>query len=70
MANQLFDAACAQGRFVKPDYWANDVPDDQILVEITPFYYEYWIVDEKLKQDMPDAHLSLLFRVQNSSIWS
>lgn len=60
----------AQVQFVKPDYWSNDVPDGQVLSEITPCDDEYWIVDGKLKQEMPDAHLSLLFRVQNPSMWS
>lgn len=55
---------------VVPSYWSDHVPHDQILIEILPFEDEYWIVNDKLKEAMPDAHLSLLYRIQNRSLWS
>jgi ABC-type branched-subunit amino acid transport system substrate-binding protein len=58
-----------KGQFVQPDNWS-DVSDNRVIVEVTPMDDEYWSVDARLKRDMPNAHISLLYRVQNRSLWS
>jgi len=52
----------------KPKTWT---ASDKTLVELSPkIDDEYWNIFDKLRQDMPDAYISKLWRVQNSSLWT
>lgn len=51
-----------------PATWSNDTLDT--LVPVPPEDEQYWAVLEKLRETMPDGHISKLWRVQNSSLWS
>lgn len=58
-----------KGQFEKPSHWSDD-PDDTILVEVGPHHDEYWTILDRLRKKLPDAHISMLWRVQNRSLWS
>lgn len=51
----------------KPETWTET---DKTLVELLPNESEYWDIFEKLRLDMPDAHISKVWRVQNTSLWT
>lgn len=51
----------------KPSHW-ND--STETLVGVTPDDEQYWAVADRLRKTMPDAHISSLWRVQNTSLWS
>lgn len=50
-----------------PSTWSDSL---DTLVPVTPEDEEYWSIFEKLRQTIPDIHISSLWRVQNSSLWS
>ena len=50
-----------------PDTWT---ASDQILVEVDPTDDQYWQVSDRLQATMSDAHISKLWRVQNTSLWT
>ena len=51
----------------KPVTWS---ASDQVLVEVLPRDPQYWKVCKRLKEDMNDAHISKLWRIQNISLWT
>jgi hypothetical protein len=51
----------------KPDTWSDSTDR---LVAVPPEDGEYWTIDARLKATMPDAHISKLWRVQNTSLWT
>ena len=50
----------------KPDTWSDC---DDILVEVPPDEDQYWQVAERLQETMDDAHISKLWRIQNTLLW-
>lgn len=50
-----------------PETWT-DSPDQ--LVAVLPEDDEYWIINDRLKETMKDAHISKVWRVQNTSLWT
>lgn len=50
-----------------PDTWTDS---DQTLVEVSPTDDQYWQVADRLQETMSDAHISKLWRVQNTSLWT
>jgi ABC-type branched-subunit amino acid transport system substrate-binding protein len=53
-----------------PSNWTTAQDDDQILVDVSPLEDDYWDVQLPLSKDMPDAHISRLYRVQNRSLYA
>jgi ABC-type branched-subunit amino acid transport system substrate-binding protein len=51
----------------RPDTWSNS---NKVLVEVDPCDDQYWDVSDQLQKTMRTAHISKLWRVQNSSLWS
>jgi hypothetical protein len=51
----------------KPETWT--VSPDQ-LVAVLPEDDEYWTINDRLKETMNDAHISKVWRVQNTSLWT
>ncbi|KAI2502805.1 hypothetical protein MHU86_11629 [Fragilaria crotonensis] len=51
----------------KPDTWS---ASNDILVEVAPDDPQYWAVCNRLQEDMSDAHISKLWRIQNNSLWT
>jgi hypothetical protein len=51
----------------KPDTWSDC---DEILVEVPPDEDQYWQVAIRLQETMTDAHVSKLWRIQNTSLWT
>ena len=51
----------------KPETWSDS---DKILVEVAPEDGQYWAVSDRLRATMSDAHISKLWRVQNTSLWT
>jgi type II secretory pathway pseudopilin PulG len=51
----------------KPETWSDC---DDILVEVPPDEDQYWQVAARLKETMADAHISKLWRIQNTSLWT
>jgi hypothetical protein len=49
----------------KPDTWT-----ENILVPVDPSDEQYWNVAERLQATLPDAHISQLWRVQNTALWA
>jgi len=64
-ASLIMKRAALQGGV--PSTWV-DSPDT--LVPVTPEDEEYWAVFEKMRETIPDVHISKLWRVQNKSLWS
>lgn len=50
-----------------PSTWTKSL---DTLVSVPPEDEEYWAVIEKIRITIPNAHISKLWRVQNSSLWS
>jgi ABC-type branched-subunit amino acid transport system substrate-binding protein len=73
--NEVDDANAKRNKLIlergalvdKPDTWCDS---DQILVDLGSHCDEYWEVAAKLRETMPDAHISQLWRVQNTALWS
>jgi hypothetical protein len=53
--------------FTRPPSWSDS---HQILVPLTPLDDAYWDVTCALQESMPDAHIALVWRVQNAALWS
>jgi type II secretory pathway pseudopilin PulG len=51
----------------KPDTWSDST---ERLVPVPAEDDQYWTIDARLKATMPDAHISKLWRVQNTSLWT
>ena len=51
----------------KPDTWCDS---GETRVEVLPDDDQYWVVTDSLQQTMKDAHISKLWRIQNTSLWS
>lgn len=51
----------------KPETWSNS---DKILVEVPPDEEQYWEVAARMQKTMPDAHITKLWRIQNTSLWT
>jgi hypothetical protein len=51
----------------KPDTWCDST---EILVNVGPLDEEYWQVADRLRETMPDAYISNVWRVQNTALWS
>jgi len=60
-------AVASSNHWQTPETW--DPSANEVLVDVSPYDDEYWMVNEKLKQSMNDAHISKLWRVQNASQW-
>jgi hypothetical protein len=73
--NEVDDANAKRNKLIlergalvdKPDTWCDS---DRILVDVGPNSDEYWEVATKLRETMPDSHISQLWRVQNTALWS
>jgi len=50
-----------------PSTWSDSL---ETLVPISPEDEEYWSVFTKMRETLPNVHISSLWRVQNSSLWS
>lgn len=50
-----------------PDTWSDT---DEILVSVNPDDEQYWTVLQRMRETMNDVHISKLWRVQNTSLWS
>lgn len=53
-----------------PTNWTITPKEDQILVDVSPFEEDHWMVQSRLSEHMPDAHISRLYRVQNRSLFA
>jgi len=51
----------------KPSNWTKST---ETLVTVAPDDEQYWMVADRLRKTMPDAHISKLWRVQNTSLWA
>jgi hypothetical protein len=50
----------------KPETWSDG---DDILVEVPAEDDQYWQVAARLQETMTDAHITKLWRVQNTPLW-
>lgn len=50
-----------------PKTWSNDL---HTLVEVQPEDDQYWDVLDRMRETMPDVHISHLWRIQNTSLWT
>jgi len=64
-ATLIMERAALQGGV--PSTW---VVSPDTLVPVTPEDEEYWSVFEKMRETIPDVHISMLWRVQNKPLWS
>jgi Poly(ADP-ribose) polymerase catalytic domain len=59
---------CVRSRHTR-EGWDSMTDTDYKLVVISPVESEYWDVLGRLQRDMPDAHISRLWRVHNVALW-
>jgi ABC-type branched-subunit amino acid transport system substrate-binding protein len=50
-----------------PSKWSDS---KAVIVNVSPQDEQYWSVLKELQDNMPDAHISSLWRVQNMSLWT
>jgi hypothetical protein len=70
VSSNLIDAK--RGFFVdRPDTWSDCSSDNSlnVLVKVNESDDQYWDVAEQLHKNMPDAHISTVWRVQNEALW-
>jgi Ankyrin repeats (3 copies)/Ankyrin repeats (many copies) len=54
----------------RPSTWGNSPADStNVAVPVSQLDDQYWTVAQKLQETIPDAHISALWRIQNTALW-